>query len=281
MISIDLMVTSKCNLSCPFCYGSDQSTLETSITDKYKIVDVIHEICPDALLVISGGEPTMYSDICNLCKYAHSLGFSIALQTNATNHKIYKTLLKYLKWICFPLDGVSAHVCSKMRQTELHYKHTIDAIKHVSEYRLKHSTTLPKIKIGTVITSLNYHELDSIYKAIESTQIDVWKIYKLRKRGKSANIKMYNALKCSAVNIEQFIENIKPQFNIYYSQEEANDSYLIIEPDSEVKVIKGRDCISYGYIIQNNKTNNSTLYNALNYMNLENASTNIRNSFLM
>lgn len=281
MISIDLMVTSKCNLSCPFCYGSDQSTVETSIANKYKIVDIIHNVCPDALLVISGGEPTMYNDIYNLCEYAFRLGFSIALQTNGSNQYIYKELLKYLKWICFPLDGISADICTKMRCNQNHYKVTIDAIKCISTFHLEHCTTFPKIKIGTVLTSLNYEELGSIYKAIADTAIDVWKIYQLRKRGRSSNINVYNALKCRDTSIQQFIESLNPRFKVYYSREESNDSYLIIEPDSEVKIIKGNDTNSYGRIIEDDIVYDLPLRNALNHMDLENASINVRNSFLM
>ncbi len=88
--------TGACNFRCPFCHNAPLvtglNTLE-SMNERY-IFDylqsrknILDGVC------ITGGEPTLNSDLPAFCQKLKELGFSVKLDTNGTNPKMIKTLV--------------------------------------------------------------------------------------------------------------------------------------------------------------------------------------------
>ncbi len=88
--------TGGCNFKCPFCQNSDLVKMQN-----------LHEIDQDEIfsylekrkgridsVCISGGEPTIYSDLPEFVNKIKSLGFLVKLDTNGTNPKMLETLIK-------------------------------------------------------------------------------------------------------------------------------------------------------------------------------------------
>ena len=86
-----------CNFDCPYCHNPD---LVRSGSEIPSVID------PDQLeaflvrrqglldgVVITGGEPTLQSDLPDLCRRIKTLGFSIKLDTNGSRPKILKQLI--------------------------------------------------------------------------------------------------------------------------------------------------------------------------------------------
>ncbi len=83
-----------CNMRCPYCYNSPivfgsgtisiQETLDFLKTRINKLTGV----------VLSGGECTLYPNLEELCNEIKSLGFKIKIDTNGTNPKLIKKLIK-------------------------------------------------------------------------------------------------------------------------------------------------------------------------------------------
>src|SRR6056297_2871022 len=86
-----------CNFDCPYCHNPD---LVRSGSEIPSVID------PDQLeaflvrrqglldgVVITGGEPTLQSDLPDLCRRIKALGFSIKLDTNGSCPKILKQLI--------------------------------------------------------------------------------------------------------------------------------------------------------------------------------------------
>ena len=71
-----LMLTRRCNMSCPYCAvatsRASNSHLEEELpVERWKeIIDQLYTI-PIRHAVLTGGEPTLYADICELARYAH------------------------------------------------------------------------------------------------------------------------------------------------------------------------------------------------------------------
>lgn len=93
-----VIFTSGCNLRCPFCHNPDL-VLPERISQKEEISkeSVIKYLAKNKKLidgvVISGGEPTLHSDLPEFIEEIKKLGFLVKLDTNGTNPEMLKELL--------------------------------------------------------------------------------------------------------------------------------------------------------------------------------------------
>jgi len=85
-----------CNLRCPFCYNVNL------VLHPEKLPTIPFEQIEDRLkksrgwvdgVVITGGEPTIHSDLPELCQKIKKLGFLVKLDTNGTNPVMMKELI--------------------------------------------------------------------------------------------------------------------------------------------------------------------------------------------
>ncbi len=86
----------KCNFRCPYCYNKSLVTQSRAMpTIPFGEIKK-YLIRSKGLLsgvVISGGEPTIHSELLTLCSEMKKLGFHVKLDTNGTNHTMVKRLI--------------------------------------------------------------------------------------------------------------------------------------------------------------------------------------------
>ncbi|MBV1865758.1 MAG: radical SAM protein [Rhodobacteraceae bacterium] len=84
---IALNLTERCNLACDHCYldakhlsegGSD----ELGTADLKRVIGEIAEVGPEAMVVLTGGEPTLRPDLPELATHASALGLMVVVGTN-------------------------------------------------------------------------------------------------------------------------------------------------------------------------------------------------------
>ncbi|MEK7778126.1 MAG: radical SAM protein, partial [Chloroflexota bacterium] len=80
-------LTQQCNLRCPHCY-LDATSLpdeaELSSAEALGVIDQIAELSPGAMVIFSGGEPLLRSDLPYLVRHASGRGLMPVLGTNGT-----------------------------------------------------------------------------------------------------------------------------------------------------------------------------------------------------
>lgn len=109
---IDLYLTNRCNLSCDFCsVEARKNTVELSIE---RIKSIILEAKELGLqdLHLTGGEPTMRTDLEEIVNFAVSQGLNVRLITNGTlltPERLRRLYEKGLKSIMISLDGMEAY----------------------------------------------------------------------------------------------------------------------------------------------------------------------------
>ena len=93
-----MLFFSACNLRCPWCHNRD---LVLGLEDEAELVSVdtalAHLQKRRAVLsgaVLSGGEPTLYSDLSCLITQIKEMGFSVKLDTNGTNPSVLEKLFQ-------------------------------------------------------------------------------------------------------------------------------------------------------------------------------------------
>lgn len=112
---------SGCNLRCPYCHNAElisgkYAAENISQSELMKFLDSrvgkIDGVC------ISGGEPTLSSDLPELMKSVRKKGFSVKLDTNGTNPEMLKKLID---------EKLIDYVAMDIKNSRLHYNETCGA----------------------------------------------------------------------------------------------------------------------------------------------------------
>ena len=85
--AISWNTTYRCNLRCSHCYLdtnalTKQSAKELTTAEGLRLIDQMAELNPHLLLILTGGEPLLRSDIYDLSSYASKKGMMVVLGTN-------------------------------------------------------------------------------------------------------------------------------------------------------------------------------------------------------
>ncbi|RLG27410.1 heme b synthase [Methanosarcinales archaeon] len=79
-------ITGACNLKCKHCRGSSTETPdpdELSTDEAFHLIDEIVDFAKP-ILILSGGEPLMRKDVCEIAQYGTDKGLRVVLATNGT-----------------------------------------------------------------------------------------------------------------------------------------------------------------------------------------------------
>ncbi len=79
----DLALTYRCNNACPHCYNEpDRFTMPSlEVVDWYRVLDTLKRVGVPHL-ILTGGEPTLYTGLAELIRYADGLGQIVGMNTN-------------------------------------------------------------------------------------------------------------------------------------------------------------------------------------------------------
>ncbi|RME55562.1 anaerobic ribonucleoside-triphosphate reductase activating protein, partial [Candidatus Woesearchaeota archaeon] len=131
---VSTIFTGGCNFRCPFCHNPELVESKGQELSQSKILEFLEQrkhltdgVC------ITGGEPTIHSDLPELVKKIKSLKLKVKLDTNGTNPDMLKNLLssKLLDYIAMDIKS-SLNNYSKATSTELDLekiKESIEIIK--------------------------------------------------------------------------------------------------------------------------------------------------------
>ncbi len=235
---LDFRITSKCNLSCPFCFGPTVQECLDEIT-LGKFFEFMKKYGVE-YIVLTGGEPTLSPFFKRIIEMLHSLNFYIALSTNGTfwnNEELRILVLKYCSWIALPVESVSSCEHNRMRC----YKSDHYALIRSILPKIRETAPHIKIKIGTVVTRENYKNVPLILDSLPILP-DVWKLFQLSIS--EINQEYYAKQHIPNDMFSELINQIKQQYKggttkIHASYEkDRNGRYLFVEPNGTIMTIK-------------------------------------------
>lgn len=164
-----IIFTQGCNFRCPYCHNAELVNPEL-FTEPLKVEDILAHINSrrgllDAV-VISGGEPTLQTDIEELLRAIKKMGFFVKLDTNGSNPSVIKSLIaeKLIDYIAMdikaPLERYQDVVKLNIDVTRI--KESIEIIMNSSlDYEFR--TTVAK-------NLLSESDIISIAKSIEGAR---------------------------------------------------------------------------------------------------------------
>ncbi|MCF8026714.1 MAG: anaerobic ribonucleoside-triphosphate reductase activating protein [Desulfobacteraceae bacterium] len=92
-----VIFTSGCNFHCPYCHNPELAapgpdTREVSVDTVWEFLGTRGKYL-DAV-VVSGGEPTLHTDLAEFCRQIRSRGFAIKLDTNGSHPAVIRELIR-------------------------------------------------------------------------------------------------------------------------------------------------------------------------------------------
>jgi MoaA/NifB/PqqE/SkfB family radical SAM enzyme len=154
-ISIQLAPTDKCNLNCVFCSVKNREMKELTLEEVQGTLISFRLLNAKTVEITGGGDPTMYKYINETIECANGLGYQIGLISNGVALKnIKRENLEKLTWLRISLnslDYVKDIEIDIPSNVSLGFSYvwndlsTIDTIKKVEEYAIKHKVEFVRI----------------------------------------------------------------------------------------------------------------------------------------
>ena len=190
-------LTLKCNEACFHC-GSSCGAVRPDGLPTEVYARILEEVKQNfdiskLMLCITGGEPLLRPDFFDILGYAHELGYTWGMTSNATlvtpsvAKKLYET---GMATISVSIDGLEK-THDLLRGIQGGYRLAMAGIENLLTEREKHNIGNRKkkpfcvIQVTSVINHENIRELDELYRIFEGMDIDSWRIVGLEPIGRA------------------------------------------------------------------------------------------------
>jgi radical SAM protein with 4Fe4S-binding SPASM domain len=151
-------LTKRCNLSCPHCYIEALNAPSTELTNSEAkfVIDELSYLNSRLMLVLSGGEPMLRSDIFDTVEYASQAGFITVLGSNGTlltaeNLRLLKEA--GLKGVGISVDSTVPGSHDSFRGLSGAWELSVNALRAALETGLE-------TQMDVTLTDKNWNEID-------------------------------------------------------------------------------------------------------------------------
>ncbi len=227
LVNVDWQITSMCNRKCPYCFGPKGiDTLPLSVI--CNVIDVLKSNGTKQI-GITGGEPLLHPHFSDIIEYLYESGIRIYLSTNCDYYEQYSSLIKSkVSIVGIPVDGSNPEIHDYHRG-----KSSFQAVLHAIN-DISRSNCLAKIKIGTVVTQMNWSNLIEIEKLLAEygDKIIYWKLYHLI--AYKRNQKQIDQLKPSDKKRDCLGTFLGTAKIVDDTLEKRDRSYFFIKPNGDV-----------------------------------------------
>ncbi len=155
-------LTRRCNLACAHCYISAGSwhaaANELDTRACFRVIEQILGVNPSPLLILSGGEPLVRSDLEEIAAYASERGATVTVGTNGTgltHERIASLKAAGVQGVALSVDSLNPRYHDRFRHGEGALEDTLAAVDRLAEHRLD-------FLIQFSVTRGNRGELDAI-----------------------------------------------------------------------------------------------------------------------
>jgi radical SAM protein with 4Fe4S-binding SPASM domain len=207
-------VTRECNMKCSHCYiNATDKKLEDELTTKEAktVIDQIYQVS-SPLLILSGGEPLMRSDIYELIEYGTKKGLKIGLGSNG--YLIDDAVAKKLKdagvaTVSISLDSNIPAQHDEFRGVPGAWEKAVNACKALRKQGVL-------VQVNTTLTHDNYDQIDEIMTIAESIGVENFHLFFLVPTGRGVKLtdispqKYEDMITNAFSNVHKHRLNVKP-----------------------------------------------------------------------
>ncbi len=171
-------VTRACLLACRHCRASaarDPLPGELSSDEGRALIDQVAAFGrPYPILVLTGGDCLLRSDVFEMVAYADSLGLPVAMSPSVTPmltpEAVRRMVDAGVKAVSLSLDGSTPATHDGVRGIPGHFDETIPAIRALVDAGLK-------VQINTTVMRANLDELPDIATLMAETGVAIWEVF--------------------------------------------------------------------------------------------------------
>jgi len=180
-------LTRSCNLACVHCRASAERGPypgELSTKECFRVMDEIASISKP-VLILTGGEPLLRTDIFDLARYGSSKGFRMVMATNGTlitEETIQKMKASGIQRISISLDGPNAETHDAFRKVSGAFEGSLRGIEMAKKGGLE-------FQINTTITQANLHLIAEILRLAVALGAAAHHIFLLVPTGRGKELK--------------------------------------------------------------------------------------------
>ena len=180
---IDWWITSRCNLSCDFCYGPRPDRQEHEDLRR----GILEAICNSrsSTITLAGGEPLVVKSLAQVTEKLSTHSKRVVLNTNGQLLDQARAeeigIGTKVSTVGISVDGPNSEVHQMMRG------HRADFAKTVSAARLVQSIAGAELKMATVLSSVNKSSIFQIADLVAEINPATWRIYQYSPRGYGAS----------------------------------------------------------------------------------------------
>ena len=171
----------RCNLNCKHCYSisADRDFPgEMTTQEVYAVMDDLKRFGVP-VLILSGGEPLLRSDIFRISRRAKEMGFYVGLSTNGTliNERIIAAVAAVgYDYVGISLDGIG-ETHDRFRRHQGAYDLSLSAIRLCRQRGIK-------VGIRFTLTQDNAHDLPGLLQLMEDEKLDKFYLSHLNYAGR-------------------------------------------------------------------------------------------------
>jgi 12,18-didecarboxysiroheme deacetylase len=178
-------VTRACNLNCMHCYAHAVERIKEKELDTDQAMSVIDDLAEfgSPVILFSGGEPLMRSDLIELAGYAVGKGMRAVISTNGTliTEEKARELKKIgLSYVGVSLDGME-EVNDRFRRKKGAFRDALKGIRNCKETGLK-------VGLRFTINKLNMDQIEPIFDLLEEMDIPRVCFYHLVYAGRASEL---------------------------------------------------------------------------------------------
>ena len=174
--SVDWWITSRCNLTCDFCYGPEPARDPVDLREA--ILEAI-ESCSAAAVTFCGGEPLLVQDVGRYAKRLAKKGKRTVLNTNGAllRRRLDQGLELAFTAVGLSIDGSTEAVHRAMRGAKADLGEVLHAAQLIA------ATPGISLKLATVVSGVNRDDIPSLGALVGHLTPDIWRLYQYSSRG--------------------------------------------------------------------------------------------------
>lgn len=238
--SVDWWITSRCNLSCDFCFGPaprrDPAYLREAILEAIESSSAV-------AVTFCGGEPLLVREIDRYAKRLLDQGKRTILNTNGSllARRLGQNLARAFAVVGLSIDGSTDVVHRAMRGVRADLEAVLRAAELVAQ------TPGVSLKLATVVSAVNRADLPSLASLVGRLKPDIWRLYQYSARG-VLNVGQHRHT-LSEDEFHALAEDAAAQaapVPTSPSSENLTAGCLIIDPDGNVLLPAGSEYVRHG-----------------------------------
>lgn len=180
-------ITRRCNLRCVHCRSSSQLEVEGhpdfSLDEAKRVLDDIRSYA-SPVVVLSGGEPLLRSDVFDIAAYGTELGLRMCLATNGslvTADTCRQITESGIKMVSLSLDGSTAAVHDDFRNQPGAFEGVMNATRLFNAHNID-------FLVNSSFTKRNQDEAPKIHQLVKSLGATAWYLFMIVPTGRGEEI---------------------------------------------------------------------------------------------